>query len=239
MSFVTICKGDDSFIRPNFRASEFYSTSARWGYSVPECHSFDIRVIDAFQYLRDLSGVPWEITSSYRVIAHNRAIGSQDTSMHVKRQAADGEPKEDKENVLAYIVEDIASKGVIYAGLRARGINGIGIYDNFIHLDTRENFAVWDYSTEGRYNTPRLSTAYLETVEEPLWTAYEYEDAPESEGVDPSLDQGVKKKGWINQIFQRDSEDGRTGQRDKIKTLSFFTIFTLIAGILIYKYRKK
>jgi len=174
MAWVTICKDDNSFIRPNFRAKEFYSTSAAYGYTVPDCHPMDSKLFDAAQWLRDITGVPWSLTSTMRVLAHNRAIGSKDTSLHIPGRAVDMQPTNSagRKALLKKVFADIAAKGPIYVGLRERGINGIGAYNSFIHLDTRETFAAWDFSGRS-FNLPKITTAFLSCVPEPDWSEME------------------------------------------------------------------
>ena len=46
-------------------------------------------VADKIQEIRDLLGYPIKINSAYRCLEVNRAIGSKDTSQHLKGQAVD------------------------------------------------------------------------------------------------------------------------------------------------------
>ena len=223
-------------IRPNFRANEFYSTSAKYGYSVPDCHQYDEKLLDAAQWLRDFTGVPWKPTSTLRVLSHNRSIGSKDTSLHVYGQALDIQPVENRSSTLRLVFQDIAQKGPIYAGLRERGINGIGVYDSFIHLDTRQNFAAWDFS--GRTGIPKITTDYLSCIPEPEWIGLDYGSLEGMACIPEAGDEKKKPLTWIDQIFTHDSEDGFSAYTFKISVVLTVAILMVVAGLLYWRYRK-
>jgi len=84
--------------------------------------------------LRELLGIPLQLTSAARCPAHNTAVGGAPSSKH-----KDG------------IAVDIASKDgnlkykIVEAALKL-GFNGVGIHKDFIHLDTRrETQVIWLY----------------------------------------------------------------------------------------------
>jgi len=74
---------------------------------------------------RELARVPFTINSGARCLAHNRKIGSNDTSTHTKGRAAD----------IAYT--DIIHLVKIIQGLTMAGIKRIGINEakKFVHAD--------------------------------------------------------------------------------------------------------
>jgi hypothetical protein len=169
MLFRTIKRNDTSFITPHFRNNEFYSSSARAGYPVPDSHELAQPVISAVEYLRCRFNVPWRVTSTYRTEAHELAICEKrgyskqlaKGSMHVAKRAIDSQPIENAEDIILTLHEDFLNRGEIFTQLRELGITGFGIYDTFIHLDCRDtetvsanqhdphgHFAFWDERTD-------------------------------------------------------------------------------------------
>lgn len=148
---MRIRKGDKGKITKNFDISEFFSDSP----SVTE-HYLDDKLIEAVQIIRDYVGVAWRITSTYRTKKANEAAGGKDNSYHLRGMAVDSQPwyQSDFNTYMPIIVDDINKRGPLFQSLRRAGINGFGLYDNFIHIDTREanskhedgygRFAIWD-----------------------------------------------------------------------------------------------
>ena len=70
--------------------------------------------------------------SACRCLPHNRSIGSNDSSMHVRGKAAD-------------IKVDDVSPTLVYEYLIERYPEkyGIGLYLTFVHIDVRESKARW------------------------------------------------------------------------------------------------
>jgi uncharacterized protein YcbK (DUF882 family) len=91
--------------------------------------------IAALQTLRDVAGFPFPITSCARCVKHNRDEGGKEHSKHTLGIAADI-------GVTGSRRFDLVKLAMIH------GFNGIGIANEFIHLDTRslEERAVWDYA---------------------------------------------------------------------------------------------
>jgi len=75
--------------------------------------------------LRKLIGLPIIINSGYRSLEYNRSIGSDDTSQHILGRAVD---------IQKFYLDDDAFELIA----KLVGFKGIGIYDNFYHLDIRE-----------------------------------------------------------------------------------------------------
>lgn len=90
----------------------------------------DFDALDKLQLARDIVGKPFSISSAYRDESHNRKVGGARASYHLLGRAFDIKFKghNKKELVDALI-------GV--------GFNGFGIYDTFVHADTREDFKVF------------------------------------------------------------------------------------------------
>lgn len=90
---------------------------------------------------REIAGIPFVITSAFRTWAHHAAIyaglGKPPVlnSFHLKGQAVD----------IAYNTPE--ERDTIIRAAAAAGFRGFGIGRTFIHIDSRENFAIWDYDS--------------------------------------------------------------------------------------------
>src|SRR5690606_6202940 len=83
-----------------------------------------LRLVDLLQHLRDEVKRPVIITSGYRTVQHNAAVGGARYSQHLFGRAADVK-------VEGYTVDQIANIA------RDIGFTGILKYDTFTHLDVR------------------------------------------------------------------------------------------------------
>lgn len=87
---------------------------------------------------REISNVPYKITSAYRTEITNKKCGGLSNSSHLKGLAVD-------------IYNDYTNKGktarILY-GLIKAGFSRIGIAKDFIHVDCDESKpdAIWDYN---------------------------------------------------------------------------------------------
>lgn len=107
-------------LSPHFLRSEFAcnGTSCCGGTS-----AIDNRLIVALEAYRGIVGVPLHISSGFRCLAHNRAIGSKDTSQHPRGLAAD------------ILSRDIGAPDMLYLA-RESGLFGfVKGYDGWIHVD--------------------------------------------------------------------------------------------------------
>ena len=147
---TTLHRNSDNQIIPNFTERQLFSTSP----DAPDTHELSTAVIIGLSIIRQHFGLPMRRNSSYRTPIHNAAIGGVSDSQHVLKKAIDADFIDNPDfNIERYSAE-IDSKGTLYAKLRLAGITGIGLYDNFLHIDTRNNkfnssdefgqFAFWD-----------------------------------------------------------------------------------------------
>ena len=98
--------------------------------------AIDSRLIEALQQFRDILRQPVHVTSGFRCLRHNRAVGSNDSSQHPRGYAADISVLPDT---------SIDEMEVIAEEIEAFRDGGIGKYDFFIHLDVRpDGPARWD-----------------------------------------------------------------------------------------------
>ena len=93
----------------------------------------DTKLIDVLQDIRNHFKKPVCITSAYRNESYNRLIGGVSNSQHILGTASD------------IIVEGIEPKKVAqYTETLLQGTGGIGLYENFVHIDTRLKRARWE-----------------------------------------------------------------------------------------------
>lgn len=95
----------------------------------------DVKLVEYLQNIRDHFGVAVSINSGYRCEKHNAAVGGASQSKHKYGQAVD------------IVVKGVAPLKVAqYA--ESIGILGIGLYENFVHIDTRTTKSYWYGSNE-------------------------------------------------------------------------------------------
>lgn len=109
----------------NFSANEFACRCNR-------CQKIriDEALVAQLQQIRDHFGKPVVITSGYRCPSHNLAVGGTSSSYHTKGQASDFYIKGVPPMAIAQYAESI-------------GVPGIGLYDDFVHIDTRMKKSYW------------------------------------------------------------------------------------------------
>lgn len=120
-------KGEIQQLSKNFTTKEFECKCKR-----SDCVDQVIskELVDKIQEVRQEFGSSIVITSGYRCLAHNRSIGSKDTSQHVLGRAADLTCKDN--NKLIELLQkrfDAIGDARISIGNRA----------NFIHVDSRRD----------------------------------------------------------------------------------------------------
>ena len=120
----------------NFTQREFKSKD---GSKMPEDVLSNIKDLAYnLQALRDFLGEPVRINSAYRSEAHNKAVGGSKTSQHLLGKAADIKVKGIDTKDVYLIIESLIKDGKITEG-------GLGLYNTFVHYDTRGTEARWDY----------------------------------------------------------------------------------------------
>ena len=117
--------------------------ACRCGNCDPLVEVMDTNYMLKLQKVRDLIAAPLIVTSGYRCLAYNLAVGGSPRSYHPRGMAAD----------LSLAERDIRGSQakfrmeLVEYALKA-GLYGIGISSNFIHLDSRGygNRRMWVYS---------------------------------------------------------------------------------------------
>lgn len=97
------------------------------------------QLIELCNKIREEMGCALVVNSGYRSPEHNERVGGVKNSMHVLGQAADLAP-------LKKDMGDIAKLWRIAQKLNPSG--GVGLYDTFVHVDTRGYPARWDNRTK-------------------------------------------------------------------------------------------
>lgn len=124
---IKIYKKDGSvMLSPNFTTREF----ACHGNGCCDAVMVDEGLVGYLQQIRDHFGVPVHINSGYRCPIHNAAVGGAAGSYHTKGMATD------------IRVEGVAPLSVAQYAQRI-GILGIGLYADFVHIDTRTQKSFW------------------------------------------------------------------------------------------------
>lgn len=151
MAVKTYAKSSTTKLTSNFSTYEF-----RCGLGSP-CSScsttlIDEQLVEYLQKIRDHFGKPITITSAYRCSSYNAKIGGATGSRHTKGQACDFQISGVAPLQIAQYAESI-------------GIKGIGLYDTFVHIDTRAAKSFWysdkEYprSTFGKYSKTETAAA--------------------------------------------------------------------------------
>lgn len=109
----------------------------------------DLDLVAILQAMRDQLGAPITITSGYRTVSHNAAVGGAPNSFHTKGQAAD-------------IV--VSSKATAETAACAEAVGALGVLryitDGFVHVDTRTTkyYATYTRNSQGVNVTATVST---------------------------------------------------------------------------------
>ena len=119
-------KGKAIKLSENFKSTEF------------DCHGFgcccettiDLELVDILQEIRNHFGKAVIINSGFRCKAHNKAVGGASKSKHLSGCAADIRVSDVEPSEVAKFAESI-------------GVRGIGLYGNFVHVDTRDSKSFW------------------------------------------------------------------------------------------------
>jgi len=100
-------------------------------------------VLVNIQVLRDALGAPLSIMSGYRSPERNAAVGGATKSQHMQANAVDLQCKTKTPLEMYNMVEKLVKEGKMKQG-------GLGIYDGWIHYDTRGTKSRWDDRTKGK-----------------------------------------------------------------------------------------
>jgi len=88
----------------------------------------DTELMPILEHVRSHFGVPVIINSACRCADHNAAVGGSKNSQHLYGRACDIRINGVKPADIAEVLEPILD-----------GWGGMGVYSNFVHIDTRSN----------------------------------------------------------------------------------------------------
>lgn len=90
------------------------------------------RLVDVLDCIREDIGKPLYVTSGFRCLSHNIAVGGAEFSQHLLGTAADVTCDDIDVNQIAFLAESY-------------GADGIGLYPSqgFVHIDVRGSYARW------------------------------------------------------------------------------------------------
>lgn len=118
----------------NFALNEF---ACKDGTPVPkELQANAMELAKNLQVLRDYINAPIHLSSAYRTPKHNKAVGGEDDSYHLKAMAGDLTTKKYTPKQLKAIILKLIAEGKMKQG-------GIGLYKGFVHYDIRGWAARW------------------------------------------------------------------------------------------------
>jgi len=133
-------------LSPHFDLSEFVSSKDPVAPNEDALDNLERLCAEVLEPLREAIGKPLKISSGYRSIKHNRAIGGADGSMHTTGMACD---------IAIGSVIDQAKLAAIASRIPACG--AIGLYESkgILHVDIRRRVGnkptYWFQDAKGRY----------------------------------------------------------------------------------------
>lgn len=150
MSIITFQRGDKTALTKNFARYEFQCPCGCGQQSV------DTELTEKLQLIRDKVDRPLKITSGYRCITHNAAVGGSQNSKHRYGMAADWRTENRSINPVAL--------GII----AAQYFKAVGIYwyDGcaIVHTDTRDAKATWLCDAPKHYPSTTYQKFILPTI---------------------------------------------------------------------------
>lgn len=114
-------KEDNVRVSEHFRANEFACKDGTDNILI------DSQLIETLEKIRNHFGTPVTINSGFRTVKHNKRVGGAKASYHCSGMAADIVVKGHSSEKVAKYTNSILDKG------------GIIKYNNFVHIDVREN----------------------------------------------------------------------------------------------------
>lgn len=130
-------KSTSDKLSASFTSSEFSCKCKNKSCTTTE---IDPALVDILQRIRDHFGAEVTINSAYRCKKHNAAVGGAPGSFHMQGRAADIKVSGVKPKNVAQYAESI-------------GVQGVGLYDNFVHVDTRTKRFLWKGSAQNEVST--------------------------------------------------------------------------------------
>ena len=112
-------------ISPHFRRKEFLCRCSDCGFN-----TVDVELLRYLELIRTHFEAPVKVNSGCRCVEYNASIGGATRSQHTKGRAAD-------------IIVSGFSPSVVADFAESIKVPGIGRYDTFTHVDSRNGVARW------------------------------------------------------------------------------------------------
>lgn len=132
-------KGSQRQLSANFKLSEFHCHC-----NLKSCKTtkVDDELIERLQWLRERAGASITVNSGFRCAAHNKSVGGSTTSKHPMGRAAD------------IVIKGMKAEDMAKLAVKA-GFRGVILYDNRVHVDTREVTTFYHRNYNGgKYSKP-------------------------------------------------------------------------------------
>lgn len=120
----------------NFNISEFAQKDGKAPVPI-DLYDNVLELAENLQILRDYVDKPYRVLSGYRSEDYNRRVGGVKNSFHKKAKAGDGTVDGYTPKQLYDTINMLIEKGAMKQG-------GLGLYNTFVHYDTRGYKARWD-----------------------------------------------------------------------------------------------
>lgn len=181
-------KGDATKLSENFRAREFDCPGSGCCSTTP----IDERLVTYLQQIRTHFGKPINILA-YRCPTHNaKTPNASPNSRHCKGMAAD------------FHIDGIPCKEVA-AYAESIGIKGVGLYDTFVHIDTRESKSFW-YSHAQEYRSTfggmTDQEKFVRAVQEAIGAKEDGIPGPETLGKTPTVSARINSRHPVIKVLQ-------------------------------------
>lgn len=191
-------KGVDTKLAENFQSLEFDCN----GVGCCTTTLIDEKLVEYLQNIRDHFQKPVHLTA-YRCKVHNaRTPNAAPNSRHTFGQAADFHIDGVPCTEIAKYAESI-------------GVKGIGLYDDFVHIDTRENKSFW-YSHAQHYRSTFGGSSvgngyppvqFVKDVQEAIGAAVDGIAGPETMGKAVTLSTKVNAQHKAVEVIQKRLKD--------------------------------
>ncbi len=196
MAIKVYKKGDEQKVATNFRAREFDCQ----GTGCCSTTLVDEKLVEYLQKIRDHFGKPVYLTA-YRCRTHNnRTPNAAPNSYHVYGRAAD------------FHIDGVAPAEIAkYA--ESIGVKGIGLYDSFVHIDTRESKSFWySHAQERRMTFGGAPVAeqeeysleqFIRDVQSVTGSVVDGKAGPETIGNTPTVSRYVNREHAVVEFIQK------------------------------------
>ncbi len=108
----------------------------------------------AMDYIRENLGKPVSINSHFRTVKHELSQGRSGRSQHTMGKAVDLSGN----GIVDFIADAIKTKNRHYIALRNFGVNAVGLYDTFVHIDVRAPKVLgglYFWNNRGKFNSKK------------------------------------------------------------------------------------